>query len=217
MVNTEFGDRRYHRSMSDHPPSGPTSAHGASGYPGPPAGFPGAPAGTPPWSPPPPRGPSRWLTFLALAIAVIATGLAIVGWFRPSLPPPAAAPTYTEQQISDAKARACAAFDVVKKGHYAFKPIRRRATTLRWLMHKPRMRSFRSWLGGCICQGSPRPSDTATIGSLTVHKLASTLVDIGVKPCWRQKRRPPQAALHERGKVAIASEWRNSANEQRKQ
>ncbi|BBX47940.1 hypothetical protein GCM10009641_10160 [Mycobacterium cookii] len=105
--------------MSDHPPSGQSSAHGAGGYPAGPAGFPGAPAGSTPWSPPPTGGTSRWLTFLALAIAVIATGLAIVGWFRPTpvAPPPhSTGPTYTEQQISDAKTRACAAFETVLKG-----------------------------------------------------------------------------------------------------
>ncbi len=51
---------------------------------------------------------------------MIATVLAIVGWFRPTPPPPPQAhpstPTYTEQQIADAKAKACAAFEVVNKG-----------------------------------------------------------------------------------------------------
>lgn len=104
--------------MSDHPPNGPTSAHGADGY-GPPSGFPGTQAGPPSWSPPPSRGSSRWLTYLALALAVVATVLAIVGWFRPSQPSRSqhtAAPSYTEQQVSDAKARTCTAFDTVKRG-----------------------------------------------------------------------------------------------------
>jgi hypothetical protein len=118
MVNTRFGDQRYHRSMSEHPPNGPSAAHGPSGYPGAPSGFPGAAAGSPAW-PSPSRGPSRWPTFVALAIALIASGLAIVGWFRPSpLPAPShpADPTFTEQQISDAKTRTCTALDTVNKG-----------------------------------------------------------------------------------------------------
>ena len=79
--------------MSEYPPSGPSAAHGPSGYPAAPTGFPGAAAGSPAW-PSPSRGPSRWPTFLALALAVVASGLAIVGWFRPS-PPPAAPPSTT--------------------------------------------------------------------------------------------------------------------------
>jgi hypothetical protein len=109
--------------MSEKPPSGPPPAQNASGFPAAPAptGFPAGPAGSPSWpSAPPvaPRGHSRWPTFVALAIALIATGLAVVGWFRPAppTPPRAAAPTYTEQQISDAKARACSAFGLVQKG-----------------------------------------------------------------------------------------------------
>jgi hypothetical protein len=52
---------------------------------------------------------------------VIATVLAIVGWFRPTPPPPPpqahpSTPTYTEQQIADAKAKACGAFQLVLKG-----------------------------------------------------------------------------------------------------
>jgi hypothetical protein len=118
MVNTGTGDRRYHRSMSEYPPSGPSAAHGPSGYPAAPTGFPGAAAGSPAW-PSPSRGPSQWPTFLALALALVASGLAIVGWFRPSPPqtaPPSKTPTYTEQQISDARTRVCAAVDTTHKG-----------------------------------------------------------------------------------------------------
>jgi hypothetical protein len=107
--------------MSENPPSGPLHGHGATGFPSAPTptGFHPAPSGPPAWQPAPVRGQSRGLTYVALAIAVIATGLAAAGWFRPSAPPaPAhpAAPTYSEQQISDAKARACAALDVVNRG-----------------------------------------------------------------------------------------------------
>jgi hypothetical protein len=118
MVNTGPGDQRYHRSMSEYPPRGPSAANGPSEYPAAPSGFPGAAVGSPVW-PSPSRGPSRWPTFLALALAVIASGLAIVGWFRPSAPPatqPSKSQTYTEQQISDARTRMCAAVETIHKG-----------------------------------------------------------------------------------------------------
>jgi hypothetical protein len=108
--------------MSENPPSGPFPGHAVSGFPSaaPPTGFNPAPTGPPPWQAAPPRGQSgRGLTYAALATALIAAVLAIVGWFRPSPPPPPAhpaAPTYSEQQIADAKTRACTAVDVVHKG-----------------------------------------------------------------------------------------------------
>jgi hypothetical protein len=56
--------------------------------------------------------PARWPTFAALAIALIALAVGLVGWFRPvphdNQPPPK--PTYTQQQSADAKAKVCAAF-----------------------------------------------------------------------------------------------------------
>ncbi|MGO9383211.1 MAG: hypothetical protein ACLP4W_14245 [Mycobacterium sp.] len=52
--------------------------------------------------------------FAFLTVALLVTlGVAIVGWFRPvpaKSPPP---PTYTAQQVADAKAKVCAAHDKV--------------------------------------------------------------------------------------------------------
>src|ERR1700760_2068015 len=66
------------------------------------------------WGPAPPTGfgrPSRWPTFIAIAIALIGVVVGFVGWFRPaphnSQPPPK--PTYSAQQTADAKAKVCAA------------------------------------------------------------------------------------------------------------
>jgi hypothetical protein len=107
--------------MSENPPSGPFHGHAVSGFPSatPPTGFNPAPGGPPPWQAAPPRGQSgRGLTYAALATALLAAVLAIVGWFRPSPPPAPAhptAPTYSEQQIADAKTRACTALDLVNK------------------------------------------------------------------------------------------------------
>ncbi len=119
MVNTGTGNQRYHRLMSEQPPSGPPSPSGAGGFSADRGQFPGAVAAPPPWPSAPPRGQSRALTYVALAIAIVATVLAIVGWFRPSAPQQSArtaTTTYSPQQISDAKARACNAVDTVHKG-----------------------------------------------------------------------------------------------------
>ncbi len=62
--------------------------------------------------------PPRWPTFIVLAIALIALAVGILGWFRPvrhtNQPPPR--PTYTQQQVADAKASMCAAFEKVQHG-----------------------------------------------------------------------------------------------------
>lgn len=62
--------------------------------------------------------PARWPGFSALAIALIALGVGLVGWFRPvphaNQPPPK--PTYTAQQIASAKTEICTAFAQVNHG-----------------------------------------------------------------------------------------------------
>lgn len=71
------------------------------------------------WGPPPaalaPPGfgrPARWPTFAGLAIALVALTVGAAAWFRAAphenQPPPKV--TYTQQQISDAKGKVCAAF-----------------------------------------------------------------------------------------------------------
>jgi|SRR5690625_4388265 len=86
----------------------------------PPAGLPPIPAAPPTWTPTPPaprRTAPCWPGFTALGIALVAFVVAVAGWFRPPAPPPAdTAPTYTDQQVADAKARACEAFDLVDQG-----------------------------------------------------------------------------------------------------
>lgn len=58
------------------------------------------------------RKSSRWLTVVSLVIAVIAVGLAIGSWFRPTH---SASPAFTSQQISDAKTNVCAAYTTVQQ------------------------------------------------------------------------------------------------------
>lgn len=65
------------------------------------------------------RRPSRLPVFTALAslvVALIAIGVAVAAWLRPipdNNPPASSAPTFTDQQIADAKADVCGAYAVV--------------------------------------------------------------------------------------------------------
>jgi hypothetical protein len=47
--------------------------------------------------------------FLLVALSVT-LGVAIVGWFRPVPAKPPPVPTYTDQQVADAKTKVCAAY-----------------------------------------------------------------------------------------------------------
>lgn len=52
--------------------------------------------------------------FAFLTVALLVTlGVAIVGWFRPLPAKPPPAPTYSDQQVADAKTKVCAAYDKV--------------------------------------------------------------------------------------------------------
>jgi hypothetical protein len=96
---------------SDMPPEavppdpGQRPGHVPAGGPGPSTGFPTAP-------PLNVHQRSRWPAFSALAVALIALGIGIAGWFRPAphTTPPPSKPSYTDQQIADAKAKVCAAY-----------------------------------------------------------------------------------------------------------
>ena len=65
-------------------------------------------------SAPAPSRLSRWLTVAALVLAVIATSLAVLGWFYPHKSA-SSAPTYTDQQTKDAKKHICETFMVVDR------------------------------------------------------------------------------------------------------
>jgi hypothetical protein len=76
------------------------------------------PAG--PWGPPAPVAlsrPARWPLFVMFLITLVAVGAAVAAWLRPiphstAATPPA--PTYSEQQVADAKAKVCAAYAKVQ-------------------------------------------------------------------------------------------------------
>ncbi len=62
--------------------------------------------------------PARWPMFVMFLITLVAVGGAIAAWLRPlphntSATPPA--PSYSEQQVADAKSNICAAYEKVKK------------------------------------------------------------------------------------------------------
>jgi hypothetical protein len=113
-LNTGNAEQRYHRLMSETPRPGHPSAPGPAGYPvGPP------PAG--PWGPPPPPAlsrPARWPMFVMFLITLVAVGAAVAAWLRPlphETPGTPPAPTYSAQQVADAKTKVCAAYEKVLK------------------------------------------------------------------------------------------------------
>jgi hypothetical protein len=72
------------------------------------------------WGPPPPitsGRPSRWPTLATLAIALAGVAIGFVGWFRPAAhhDQPPSKPTYTDQQVAEAKAKVCAAFGKLER------------------------------------------------------------------------------------------------------
>lgn len=64
------------------------------------------------------RRAARWPSVVAVLIGLAGIAVGVVGWFRPVVEhnPTPAAPSYTEQQVSAAKAKACTAFELVDKG-----------------------------------------------------------------------------------------------------
>ena len=96
-VTTKIIAGRYDQDVSDLPPP-PTSAPVPSPWPG--------------TTPPRPRRQRPTFAFLVVAI-LVTLGVAIVGWFRPLPAKPPAASTYTDQQVADAKAKVCAAYEKV--------------------------------------------------------------------------------------------------------
>jgi hypothetical protein len=77
---------------------------------------PSVPPAPPPWPQAgAPRRPRRWPTVAWLVAITLVAGVALVGWLRPlqEHKPPAAS-TYTDQQVANAKAQVCAAFEKVQ-------------------------------------------------------------------------------------------------------
>lgn len=96
-VTTVSGDKRYDRPVSNVPPPTATTA---------PQPSPVAPNGY--------KAKVPWPAYAALVISLIAVSVAIGSWVRPpsatSTASTSTAPAYTDRQITDAKAKVCAAF-----------------------------------------------------------------------------------------------------------
>jgi cytoskeletal protein RodZ len=75
----------------------------------------GPPVPPPPWPPAVPSANRRqWPMFAFLLVAFLVTlGVAIVGWFRPVPAKQPAPPTYSAQQVADAKTKVCAEYQRV--------------------------------------------------------------------------------------------------------
>jgi hypothetical protein len=74
-----------------------------------PPGFPPGPVPQMPW---PPRGPARWPVVVMFTITLVAVVAAIAAWLRPMPETKSAvpsAPTFTDQQVIDAKSIVCSA------------------------------------------------------------------------------------------------------------
>jgi hypothetical protein len=72
----------------------------------------------PPWPPAgAPRPKRRWPTIAWLLALGLVAIVAIIGWLRPMQDhkPGAAAPTYSDQQVANAKTNVCAAFEQVDR------------------------------------------------------------------------------------------------------
>jgi hypothetical protein len=72
-----------------------------------------------PWPPAqPPRGPARWPIVVMFVITLVAVAAAVAAWLRPmpeAKSPAPSAPTFTAQQVADAKSEVCAAYQKVRR------------------------------------------------------------------------------------------------------
>lgn len=187
--------------MSETPPSG----HGARGISA--ASAASGPCPPPQWPTPAPR-PSRWPTFAALAIALLATALAIVGWFRPSVPHQSASPaglSFSPQQVSDAKTRACDAADTVHKGALLHSGTGTQQSS------DPAMAEAQAAdgrlaviSGGWYLRDHLSPATPKTLTD-AVQQLAQVMLDLGANYLAGAKNADPgQAALIGEGNSAFA-------------
>jgi hypothetical protein len=123
--------------------------------------------------------PPRWPTFTALAIAVIALVVGLVGWFRP-LPPtnqPPPKPAYTAQQTTDAKTKVCAAFAKLERAVTVVNAVPDGSNANEQLASATGTRQvfdvFSRYLLATLAEEPATPPDLAT----AVRKEASSLQD----------------------------------------
>lgn len=67
------------------------------------------------------RQPTRWPAFVMLVMTLIAVAAAVAAWLRPmpdttaSTPP---TPTFSDQQVADAKSKVCAAYEKIHHANF---------------------------------------------------------------------------------------------------
>jgi hypothetical protein len=118
--------------------------------------------------------PPRWPAFAALAVALIALAVSVVGWFRSephnNQPPPKA--SYTDQQIATAKANVCAAFEKLDRAVGVLKALPPDSDALVVAVNTRQVFDVGSRnLFTTLAEEPATPSDLAT----AVHKHASSL------------------------------------------
>ncbi|HME80348.1 MAG TPA: hypothetical protein VKI00_33195 [Mycobacterium sp.] len=121
--------------------------------------------------------PSRWPTFAALAIALIALGVGLAAWFRPvphnNQPPPK--PAYSQQQIADAKAKVCAAVGKFDRAVNVGNALPRGSDTLVAAINSRQIFDvFSRHLLATLAEEPATPADLAT----AVREEASTLEEV---------------------------------------
>jgi hypothetical protein len=120
--------------------------------------------------------PARWPTFTALATAIVALAVGLVGWFRPvphANPPPK--PSYTDQQVADAKAKVCAAFAKLDRAGGVNNALPRGSDPVVAAVNSRQIFDvFSRYLSATLAEEPATPADLAT----AVREQASTLEEV---------------------------------------
>jgi hypothetical protein len=179
-VNTSVDDQRYHRYMpSDMAPGAFPPDPGQQWGPPPPAAS--TPSASPLAAEPMTfRRPARWPSFTALAIALIALGVGVVGWFRPAPHnnQPAPKPAYTEKQTADSKAKVCAAFGQLDRAVGVANALPHGSDTLVAAINMRQVFDVGSrHLFATLAEEPATPADLATAVREEASSLAEAVID----------------------------------------
>jgi hypothetical protein len=120
---------------------------------------------------------ARWPTFTALAIALIALAVGVAAWFRATphnnQPPPK--PTYTQQQIADAKAKVCAAFGKLDRAGGVLITLSKSSDELVGAINTRQVFDvFSRYLLATLAEEPATPADLAT----AIREQATTLEEV---------------------------------------
>jgi hypothetical protein len=118
--------------------------------------------------------PARWPALTALAIALVALAVGVVGWFRPAPHnnQTSTKPAYTDQQVATAKANVCAAFGKLDRAVGVLKALPSGTDELVAAIDTRQVFDvFSRYLLATLADEPATPADLAT----AVRKQASTL------------------------------------------